>query len=59
VKLVGISGIRGGSVWITKLIILKQTVRTRKIADFYVGIMSLRKDTALSALGLRMRRVNC
>jgi hypothetical protein len=59
VKLVGISGIRGGNVWTTKLIILKQTVRRRKIADFYAGIMSLRKDTTLSALGLRMRRVNC
>jgi hypothetical protein len=52
------SGIREGNVWTTKLIILKQTVRGRKIADFYAGVMSLRKDTNLSALRLRMRSVN-
>jgi len=59
VKLVGISGIRGGNVRTTKLIILIQTVRTRKIGDYYAGIMSLRKDTNLSAPRLRMRRVYC
>jgi len=43
----------------TKLLILKQTMKTRKTAKLYAGIMVLRKDTNLSAYCCRIRRVNC